>query len=168
MENTQTNPRNSGAFIGAMLLILVGAIALFANLVGGAYVYESIPLAIGMAFAVAFILTRQYGFLVPAGILTGVGTGLLASSLLNANGNGAYLVLAIGLGFLAIYAVDVLVNSTAIRWWPLIPGGLMLVVGTGIASESQGPVRQLQVWAPSVLIALGLLILVTRARASRG
>lgn len=164
MEPAQTNTRKSGAYVGATLLIVIGAVALFANLVGSTYVYESIPLAIGLAFGVAYMFTRHYGFLVPAGILTGVGSGVLTSSLLNATDNGTYIVVAIGLGFLGIYAVDVLVSGTAIRWWPLIPGGLMLLVGTGMASQSEGLVRQLQVWAPALLIALGVLILLTRAR----
>ena len=167
MQNAQIRPRKSGTYVGATLLIGIGALALLANLVGGTYVYESIPLAMGVAFAIAYIATRHYGFLVPAGILSGVGAGVLASSLLNPNDNGTYIVLAIGLGFLAIFAVDVLVSGSSLRWWPLIPGGLMLVVGMGMAGQSEGFVRQLQVWAPALLIVLGLLILLTRMRERR-
>lgn len=167
MQNAQTSPRNSGTYVGAALLIGIGAVALLANLVGSTYVYEAIPIAMGVAFAIAYVATRHYGFLVPAGILSGVGSGFLASSLLNAADNGTYVVVAIGLGFLAIYAVDVLVTATAVRWWPLIPGGLLLVVGMGMAGEGEGFVRQLQVWAPALLIVLGLLILLTRMRERR-
>lgn len=166
MDSTQRDPRNPGAYIGATLLILIGVFALLANLAGGAYVYESIPLAMGVAFAVGYILTRHYGFLVPAGILTGVGAGVLASTSVGGADAGAYVVISIGLGFLAIYAFDVLVTGTAIRWWPLIPGGLMLLIGAGMANTA-GFVHQLQIWAPALLIALGVLILISRARQSR-
>lgn len=163
MDHTQDKGHNAGAYVGATLLILIGAFALLANLLGATYFYESIPLAIGIAFAVAYVFTRQYGFLVPAGILSGVGAGVLASAAVNPSDGGPYVVLALGLGFLSIFAVDVAVSGTALRWWPLIPGGLMLLVGTGMAGQSQGFIHQAQVWAPVVLIALGVLILVVRA-----
>lgn len=164
MESTRRTDHNPGAFIGATVLILIGVLALLANLVGSNYVYESIPLGMGLAFLVAYALTRQYGFLVPAGILSGLGAGVLTSSLFNGGDGGPYVVISLGLGFLVIYALDVLVTGKALRWWPLIPGGLMLLIGSGIASENAGAARQLQVWAPVLLIALGVLILVTRLR----
>ena len=167
MENAQPNPRQSGAYVGGAVLIVIGAVALLATLLDSSHVYEAIPLAIGVAFAFAYAVTRKYGFLVPAGILSGVGAGILASSLLNAADDGTYIVLAIGFGFLAIFALDVLVSGTAVRWWPLIPGGLMVVVGTGMAGANEGLLRQVQVWAPALLIVLGLLILLTRVRERR-
>jgi hypothetical protein len=163
MDNSQ-KARNSGAYVGAAILIVIGLIALVANLGGSSYVYQSIPLVIGVAFLLAYSLTRQYGFLVPGGILTGVGAGVLTSSLSDPAAGGAYVVLAIGLGFLLIFAVDVLVSRATSRWWPVIPGGLMLLIGTGIASDSEGVTRQLQVWSPVLLIALGVLILLARVR----
>lgn len=168
MENTPGRAHNSGAYIGATLLILIGVVALLGNLIGASYVYESIPLVLGLAFLAAYILTRHYGYLVPAGILSGVGVGVLAATGASSSDAGTYVVLAMGLGFLSVYALDVLVSGSAIRWWPLIPGGLMLVIGTGMSTKGQGfIVHEVQIWAPAALIALGILILVTRAREIR-
>lgn len=160
---TQTNrDRNSGAYVGAALLIVFGLAALAANLGGSQLVWEAIPFGIGMAFLVAYVLTRQYGFLVPGGILAGVGGGVLASSILNVKDAGPYAVIGMALGFLAIYLVDIVATGSAARWWPAIPGGIMLLVGVDIASGNDAFVRTLQLGVPLALIAVGVLILVTR------
>jgi hypothetical protein len=162
---TQNNKtRDSGAYVGAAILILIGIVALIGNLGGSQHVYEAIPLALGVAFAIAYVMTRQYGFLVPAGILSGVGAGLLLSSLLNLNDAGTLVVVGGGLGFLAIFAVDMLVANTSLRWWPLIPGGVMLVVGASTANDNQEFIRQLQVWSPLLLIGIGAVLLLAQAR----
>ena len=40
---------------------------------------DVIVLVIGLVFAVAFAGTRRYGLLIPAGILTGLGVGIVAT-----------------------------------------------------------------------------------------
>jgi hypothetical protein len=164
MDSAQKTRRDRGAYVGAALLILVGIAALIGNLGGGSYVYESIPFGLGLAFLVAYAMTRQYGFLVPGGILTGVGAGVLASSLLNVADGGAYVAIGGGAGFLLIFVVDGLVSKVATRWWPVIPGALMLVVGVQAATDNQELWRQVGLWSPALLILLGLLIIVARAR----
>ncbi len=162
MDSTQPN-RNSGALVGASILIVSGVIALIANLGGSEYVYRSIPLAIGAAFLVAYALTRQYGFLVPGGILSGIGAGTLMAAFNGGPDEGLYVVLALGLGFLLVFAVDMLVTRTMARWWPLIPGGVMLVVGV-TAGESAGSLWYAHIWLPVLLIAFGVLLLIARMR----
>ena len=165
MVNQNNKARNnSGAYIGAAILILIGVTALVANLGGSKYVYEAIPLALGVAFAIAYATTRQYGFLVPAGILSGVGAGLVLSSLLGTNDAGTLVLIGGGLGFLAIFAVDMLVPNVSVRWWPLIPGGLMLVVGASTANASEEVIRQLQIWSPLFLVGIGVVLLLTQVR----
>jgi hypothetical protein len=162
MEIRNETRRNSGAYVGATLLIVIGICAFAANIWGGKYVYESIPLALGVAFLVAYTLTRQYGFLVPGGILSGAGAGVLASSLLNVLDGGPYVVIGAGIGFLLIFCVDMLVSRRAMRWWPVIPGGLMVLIGAGSAAENEGVIKQLEIWSPLLLIAVGVLILIAR------
>ena len=166
MENKQKDPRNSGAYVGAVLLIVIGLAALVANLGGDKYVYQSIPLAMGIAFFVAYALTRQYGFLVPAGILSGIGAGLLASSVFSATDQqvAPYVVDGLGLGFLSIFAIDVLVTRTAARWWPLVPGGVMVVIGSSASLSRQQVTDQIGIWIAVFLIVLGVAMLFTRTR----
>jgi hypothetical protein len=166
MDTKQQGTRNSGAYVGAVLLIVIGLAALVANLGGDKYIYEAIPLAAGVAFFVAYASTRQYGFLVPAGILSGIGAGLLASSVFNATDQqvAPYLVDGIGLGFLSIFAIDVLVTRTAARWWPLIPGGVMVVIGSSASLTRQQVTDQVGIWVALFLIVLGVAMLFTRTR----
>jgi hypothetical protein len=164
MEIGNEPNRSSGAYVGATLLIVIGVFAFAANIWNSRYLSESIPLAIGIAFLVAYALTRRYGFLVPGGILSGAGAGVLASSLLNVLDGGPYVVIGGGIGFLLIFCVDMLVSRQAMRWWPVIPGGLMVLIGAGSAGENQGFVRQLEIWSPLLLVAVGVLILIARRR----
>ena len=164
MEVRSKQDRNSGAYVGATLLIVIGLAALIANLGGGDTVYRTIPLGLGAAFLVAFALTRQYGFLVPGAILAGVGTGLLVGNALNVPDAGPYVALFGGLGFCAIYALDMIVSRTARRWWPLIPGALLVVAGASEVTAADQFTHTLQVWSPLVLVVIGVAILLARVR----
>ena len=146
--------------------IVIGLAALVANLGGDKYVYEAIPLAMGVAFFVAYASTRQYGFLVPAGILSGLGAGLVASTIFNATDQqvAPYVVDGLGLGFLSIFAIDVLVARTASRWWPLVPGGVMVVIGSSATLSRQQVTDQFGIWMAVFLIVLGVAMLFTRTR----
>ena len=166
MASQQQGTRSSGAYVGALLLIVIGLVALAANLGGDKYIYEAIPLVIGIVFFIAYASTRQYGLLVPAGILSGLGAGLLASSAFNATDQQAapYLVDGIGLGFLSIFVIDLIVTRTAARWWPLVPGGVMVVVGSGATLTRQEVTDLFGIWVPVLLIGLGVSLLLSRAR----
>ncbi len=124
-------------------------------------------LGLRVVFLFAYAMTRSYGFLVPGGILTGVGAGILAASLAGASDNQIYVGVAGGLGFLSIYALDVLVSKVTRRWWPVIPGAVMLVMSGGLASQQVGLIRDVGLWSPVVLIVIGIGILVSRSRTAK-
>jgi hypothetical protein len=166
METSPKESRSTRPYIVAALLIVIGCVALVANLTGAALTGVSIPLAIGIAFVVAYAMTRKYGFLVPAGVLTGFGTGLLVASLLDMADNAAFVVIGGGIGFLLIYLVDIVVSGSALRWWPLIPGGILTAVGSSIAQQEEG-LKQVGMWWPVLLIALGVLLLLGRRSQGR-
>jgi hypothetical protein len=73
--------------------------------------------------------------------------------------NGGVVVLGLGLGFVAIYLIDVLVQNTA-RWWPLIPGGILSVVGATQLAEGTAAAQTLARLWPLGLVAAGVLVLV--------
>ena len=87
----------------------------------------------------------------------------MTASLLDMADNAAFVVIGGGIGFLMIYVVDILVSGSALRWWPLIPGGILTAVGTSIAQQNEG-LRQVGLWWAVMLIALGLLIVFGRRR----
>jgi len=122
---------------------------------------DVIVLVIGLVFATAYAGTRRYGLLVPAGILTGLGTGILLEDF---GATGEPVVLGLGLGFLAIYGIDLLTSGAREpgRWWPLIPGAILTVIaGASGAFGVEGERAIAQGW-PILLIAVGAWLLLRR------
>lgn len=113
---------------------------------------------VGVAFLVAYLTTRHYGLLIPAGILCGLGTGLVVAA---QGGPGGAIPLGLGLGFAAITVVDAILGDGEAAWWPLIPGGILTVVG---GSQIAG-IRDVGIYlVPIALVVVGLLLLLRPAR----
>ena len=113
-----------------------------------------IVLVIGLVFASVFAATRRYGFLIAAGILTGLGTGIVLE---NAGLMGEPVALGLGLGFLAIYVVDLLTTGARQpgRWWPLVPGAILTVVAAAESTFGPEGARLIERGWPVLLIAVG-------------
>ena len=154
--------RDLGGWLPGVILIAVGA-TLFAvqllNLDG-----DVIVLVIGLIFAAAYAATRRYGLLIPAGILTGLGAGILLE---NSGVMGEPVVLGLGLGFFAIFAADVLATGARApgRWWPLIPGAILTVIAAVESTFGSEGARLISQGWPILLIAAGAWLLL-RGRAS--
>jgi hypothetical protein len=69
----------------------------------------------------------------------------------------ARFVLGLGLGFIAIWVIALLLEGARDRVWPLIPGGILAVVG-GALLIGREAVDLLDYWGV-VVIAIGLLLL---------
>ena len=89
---------------------------------------------------------------------------MLTASLLNVSDQGALAAIGGGIGFLLIYAIDLIATGAPARWWPVIPGSLMVVLGASVAGDSQEAIRRIGQWSPVLLIALGIWILAARTR----
>ena len=155
--------------IGAFLLIAIGILALIGNLAGGQFMGGLVVLAMGVAFAAAYVVSRKYGFLVPAGILGGLGGGVFIGQVAGATNNdlGIYAVLGSGTGFLLVYAVDAIVRGSLTRFWPVIPAAVMFLAAGGMVAGNEGFVKTLGQWSPIVLIVIGVWLLIVRARPAR-
>jgi hypothetical protein len=148
-------------WLAGAILIVLGLLLLAGTLfgVGG----EAVVLAIGLVFLVAYAARRNYGFLVPAGVLTGLGAGIVVQDRVAAT-HGGEVVLGLGLGFLAIYAIDSAVGGRpSPQIWPLFPGGILTIVG--VLNELQG--TQFGDWLtrywPVVLVLIGVALLARTA-----
>src|SRR5438046_9427813 len=97
--------RNDGAWVGGLILIVIGIVFLAGQFISNASHY--VVLAIGLTFLVAFLATRNYGFLVPAGIVTGVGVGLVLRLYEEGRVGSGLLLVSLGNGFMAIWACAV-------------------------------------------------------------
>lgn len=125
---------------------------------------DVIVLVIGLVFAIAFAATRRYVLLIPAGILTGLGSGIVLEDV---GVVGEPVVLGLGLGFLAIYAADVLSSGAREpgRWWPLVPGTILTVIAGAESTFGPEGARVIEQGWPVILIAAGAWLLL-RGRAS--
>ncbi|HET6700306.1 MAG TPA: hypothetical protein VFH14_00775 [Gemmatimonadaceae bacterium] len=154
--------RDMGGWLPGVILIAVG-VTLFAvqllDLDG-----DVVVLVIGLVFAIAFAATRRYGLLIAAGIITGLGGGILLEDF---GVTGEPVVLGLGLGFLAVYAGDLLTSGARApgRWWPLIPGTILTIIAGAESTFGPGGARMIAQGWPIILIAAGAWLLL-RGRTS--
>ena len=140
-----------------LLLVMGGGLwfVIMATELDGTVVVPSV----GVAFLVAYLATRRMGLLIPAGILCGLGTGLVIAA---QGGPGDAVPLGLGLGFVAITVIDAVLGEGDATWWPLIPGGILTVIG---GSQIAG-IRDIGVYlVPAALVLVGLFLVL---RPSRG
>lgn len=90
------------------------------------------PLAIGLAFAVVYFLTRRLGFLIPGAILTGIGIMTIIPS---DHFENWMIFLGLALAFAAIWAIHTRREgeNTGERIWPLFPTAFFTVFTVAIA-----------------------------------
>ncbi len=143
-------------WLPGVILIVVGVTLFAIQLLH--FDADVIVLVIGLVFAIAYAGTRRYGLLVPAGILTGLGAGILLEDF---GVMGEPVVLGLGLGFLAIYGGDLLTSGARApgRWWPLIPGAILTVIAGAESTFGAEGARVIQQGWPILLIAVGAWLL---------
>ena len=156
--------RRSG-WVGGLILIGLGVLFLLQQYapewVGG----WLFLVGLGVIFLVAYLLNKQYGFLIPGCILTGLGIGvaLIGDANTDSPQEGGVVVIALGLSFLAIWLVDMIVaRGRPGHWWPLIPGGLLTVVGLTLVTDNQALWEKIGQWWPLIFILLGVWIIFDR------
>ena len=133
-----------------VILIGLGLLFLFRDRInlGGGIVLAGL----GAIFIAAYLASRNYGLLIPGCILAGLGAGEWIGSS----------SLGLGLGFVAIFAIDTLVRGRASAWWPLVPG--VIIAGNAALEGNSAAVRTIRQaasdWWPLLLVLIGVLILV--------
>lgn len=163
-----TKERN-GALVGGFVLVLIGLLALAGQFLpgfGGELLGTLIPLGLGLLFLLAGIVSREVGWLIPGGILTGVGMGIamiagpLAGLFPAADDGGVFLLVFAG-GWVLITLLSAIFTDET-HWWPLIPGGIIGFVGLTVLFG--GVFETVLTWIgylwPVALIAGGLALLV--------
>jgi hypothetical protein len=108
--------------------------------------------AIALPFLVVFLRDREaWWALIPAYVLLAVGVmvGLLGAGILNDLLIPAYVMFAVAIPFIVVYALN------PKEWWPLIPGGIMAVIGLAFLVAEAA----VQYIAPAVLVVAGVWVL---------
>lgn len=120
-----------GKLIAGIILIIIGIAILLRNL--GFLEPGIFAAAIGASFLVAYAFRRLLGFLIPGMILLwlGVASILTQSHVISSRLDGPVTLTALGLSFILIYVF----MGRRRHWWPLVPGGILFLVGAvGILS----------------------------------
>ena len=112
---------------------------------------------IGLALLAVFVITREYGFLVPGSILTGIGIGIVLDTAASGQAESGVMMLSLAGGFLGIWVIGSIYRLSQNHWWPLIPGGILTIIGLVQISETD-VVETLRLW-PILLIVLGAFLL---------
>ncbi len=158
-----------GSLIGGLILVGLGLVALvsqFVNFPALDNLAIYFVAALGAIFLLVGVFTREAGWMIPGGILSGIGWGIVAiegpNSLISGSGDvdgGVFMLIFAG-GWVLITLFTALFTDET-HWWALIPGGIIALVGTAVLWG--GPFMNIlefvgKAW-PVALIILGIYIL---------
>ena len=167
--------RNRGSLVGGLILILLGLAFLVQQALPDYFGGWLFLVGLALVFLVAYIATREYGYLIPGCILMGLGIPFAVVQLQTSQGGwvisgvnaeeGGIFVLGLGLGFVAIFLIDLLVaRGRPGGWWPLIPGGIITLAGLAILSENEQWLESIGQWWPLIFIFIGVAIILSLVR----
>lgn len=156
--DSRAYPRRGGdrSWVVGVVLVALGILLLLSREIPD--VGRFVVLVVGLGLLLLFLATREYGALVPAGIVTGVGAGIvLASEYQDQLGGGLFLI-SLGSGFVAIWVLSGLFRLREHHWWPLIPGLIMGSIGAATVLEEPGQpaAEAIATGWPIVLVLIGL------------
>ena len=143
-----------GQVAAGLALVVLGAALLALERLDGSPDHLFLIL-VGGLFAAGYFYKRAFGLLIPGGILIGLGAGLAYDDLYPSSFvDGESVAFGLGVGFLLIYVVSLLYERVN-RWWPLIPGGILVLASLPDWAWAD---RILEYW-PVAVMAVGLFLL---------
>ena len=162
---TMTQPaRERKGLAGGTVLILLGVALLIGPLTGWQFTWLALP-TMAVIFLAWGMIMRSFGLIIPGGILAGIalGTALMQNrpGLLDGPDNGGLFLLCFAAGWGLITLLSPLTEG-GFRWWPLIPGGIMAVVGTALLTNQRHTLAWLNIAGPLLLSGLGVWVIFRR------
>lgn len=132
LDTTSTQHDTRARIVAGVALIAIGLLALLAQLTNWSILGWMVLPTLALIFLTWGLLTRNFGLVIPGGILGGLGLGLFTmvgplSSLFAGLQPGVFM-----LSFAAGWALITLlspITSDRVQWWPLIPGAVIGMVG---------------------------------------
>ncbi len=163
-EEKKIERRYDRRLIGGVILILAGLVVLLQQWFN---IDMYMVLLLGAAMLAWGSYSHRAGWIIPGGVLTGIGLGILATQgpwhFAEALQGGIFLVcFAFGWGLITLLTA---LFTTCTMWWALIPGGIMAVIGGSIL-VTNGAMRweDLNLVYAALLICVGLGLLIYRGR----
>ena len=155
------------ALVGGALLIAIGLLVLLAQNVQAETLGLLFLPALGGLFLIAGIVGRQAGFIIPGGILTGIGLGVVFTQnpalIATDTTKGGVFFIGFALGWFLITVLSKLFTRET-QWWALIPGAIMALIGGALmlGGTALNVLEFVGRWWPLILVALGLVIIARR------
>ncbi len=161
-QSTQAAP--VGAWVAGLVLVALGGFLLLDRFLPNAGEY--IVLAVGLILLIVFLATGEYGFLVPGGIVTGIGAGIPLTTVYAGQLGGGLFLIAMGAGFALIWVLAMVLRMHERHPWPLVPAVILATIGAYVASEDtryaiSGTIGT--AW-PVILVVGGLLLMLGSLR----
>lgn len=140
-----------------LILVGLGVLLLLVRLtwIGG----EAVVAVIGAGFLITYFATRKYGFLVPAGIMLGLGLGIIWE--VNTGSGGGPVLIGLGLGFVSVWLIAEVMRDPIQHWWPLVPGGIIAAIGVLVEAEQTGFLDSYGDLWPLILVVIGAVLLLS-------
>ena len=164
-ENKIDNHHNHRIAAG-VILITIGAATLLQHWLN---IGDYIVFSLGLGMLIWGSVSRCTGWIIPGGVLTGIGLGILAMEghwfFPIANQNGVFLI-CFALGWFLITVLTTMFTCT--QWWALVPGGIMALVGSSILAMN-GDVRweDLNLVYAVLLLFTGLFLLAYKGHSKK-
>lgn len=149
----ESSSRNG--LLGGLVLVGIGVLLLAAQFVPDAGRY--VPLILGLAFLAAGLVRRTYGLVVPGGILTGVGAGVVLNAIVPDAPTGSLILFCLAGGFIGIWVVGLLLRLPENHWWPFVPATIIALAGLAVLDQEH--LDALRFW-PVVLVVIGIAVIV--------
>jgi uncharacterized membrane protein (DUF485 family) len=164
--NGEPARRERNRYAGGIVLILLGVFLLVGQITSWNVSWLGLA-GLAAIFLVWGLIVRTFGLLIPGSILAGIALGAALTEevfpvLTNEKSAGVFLLaFASGWGLMALLSIF---TQGGFRWWPLIPGGIIALVGATLFAGPHGVVllSYMNYLWPLVLIGLGIFVLLRR------
>ena len=166
MEN-KAHKKGNGV-VGGVILILIGLLAFAGQFITLPIFGLYIVAGLGAIFLVWEILTRNDGLIIPGGILSGVGWGIVAVNsnyFAGSEKEGGVFLVIFALGWFSITLLSAIFTDTT-HWWALIPGAIIGAVGLAVSFGGvfMNVLEIVGTYWPLILIGLGIWALIEAFR----
>ena len=155
-----------GSMVAGFALVAIGVLIGLNNFFELPSFGNLFMLFLSAIFLVWALAAREGGLLIPAGILGGIGVGVLLiggpyAGAVEETQGGAFLLAFAG-GWGAITLLSLLLRP--VQWWPLIPGAILGAIGAALLIG--GPALEVLAvvgkWWPLALVLVGGWIILKR------
>ena len=165
-SENRTTRRHNGRLVAGIILVLIGAATLLQRWLD---IGNYIVLLIGAALLLWGSVSRKTGLIIPGGVMSGIGLGILAMQApwhFPVEAQSGIFLVCFAMGWFLITLLTSLFTCT--QWWPLIPGGIMALIGGAIlVTNGAIPWLDLNVVYAVVLIVVGVVLLVFHGKSKK-